>query len=250
MPPDDLLEYDDISEAVRAGRPLRRAKKYRFLMARGDLDFKVEEIADPVPLGGQLLEAAGLDRRDDWCLTAVMPSGDIDDVHLDEPFDLRGRGAERFIAFQSDRLFKLTIDGREIDWGKPAISGKILYRLADVREGHALFLQVRGGADKSIEPVDLVDLSRSGIEHFITAARPVPTFTIIVNARPRVVTGARVTFEEIVAIAFPTGQTLSFAYSMTYRKAASAPHSGELGAGGSVEIKDGTIFNVTQTVQS
>lgn len=250
MPPDGLLEYDDLCEAVRDNRPLRPAKKYRFLLARGDLDFKHEEIADPVPLGFQLLEAAGLDRRDDWCLTALMPSGDIDDVHLDEPFDLRGRGAERFIAFESDRLYKLTLDGREIDWGKPAISGRILYRLAEVGNGLALFLEVRDGTDKLIEPHDLIDLSQRGIEHVITAARPVPTFTIIVNARPRVVTGARVTFEEIVQIAFPNGQAPNFTYSMTYRKAASTPHSGELGAGGLVEIKEGTIFNVTQTVQS
>ena len=40
-------------------------------------------------------------------------------------------------------------------------------------------------------------------------------------------------------------------FSMTYRNAASRPHAGELGEGGSVEIKKkGTIFNVTRTVQS
>ena len=37
---------------------------------------------------------------------------------------------------------------------------------------------------------------------------------------------------------------------MTYRKAASMPHAGELGANGSVTIKRGTVFNVTRTVQS
>jgi hypothetical protein len=37
---------------------------------------------------------------------------------------------------------------------------------------------------------------------------------------------------------------------MTYRKAASTPHAGELGAHGVVTIKEGTIFNVTRTVQS
>jgi hypothetical protein len=39
--------------------------------------------------------------------------------------------------------------------------------------------------------------------------------------------------------------------SATYRNAASLPHAGELGEGGSVEVKkQGTIFNVTRTVQS
>ena len=40
-------------------------------------------------------------------------------------------------------------------------------------------------------------------------------------------------------------------FSMTYCNAASLPHAGELGEGGSVEVKkQGTIFNVTRTVQS
>ena len=38
---------------------------------------------------------------------------------------------------------------------------------------------------------------------------------------------------------------------MTYRHAASNPHAGELGDGGTVDVKKkGTIFNVTRTVQS
>ncbi len=76
---------------------------------------------------------------------------------------------------------------------------------------------------------------------------------IIVNARERFVPGKTVTFEQIVAIAFPEnapspGQP--FVYSMTYRRAASVPHAGELGPGGIVTVKKGTIFNVTRTVQS
>lgn len=40
-------------------------------------------------------------------------------------------------------------------------------------------------------------------------------------------------------------------FSMTYRHAASTPHAGELGDGGSVDVKKkGTVFNVTRTVQS
>lgn len=76
---------------------------------------------------------------------------------------------------------------------------------------------------------------------------------IVVNARERSVPGKTVTFEQIVDIAFPRnapspGQP--FVYSMTYRRAASVPHAGELGPGGTVTVKKGTIFNVTRTVQS
>jgi hypothetical protein len=37
---------------------------------------------------------------------------------------------------------------------------------------------------------------------------------------------------------------------MTYRHAASVPHAGELGAGGFVDVKQGTVFNVYLTIKS
>ena len=61
-----------------------------------------------------------------------------------------------------------------------------------------------------------------------------------------------VTFEQVVKLAYPNAPAeTNVTFSMTYRNAASLPHAGELGEGGSVEVKKkGTIFNVTRTVQS
>ncbi|MCP3162544.1 multiubiquitin domain-containing protein [Myxococcus sp. QH3KD-4-1] len=209
------------------------------------------DVADPVPLGRQILASAGLDPRGGFSLFAILASGDFEDLRLDEPFDLRTRAAERFVAFQTDRDFKLTLDDDQLAWGKPAISGAALYTLAKVGNGQAVFLEVRGGEDRLISPQDLIDLTAPGIERFITGPMPARTFEIIVNARPRVVNDKRVTFEQVVQLAFPGSHEPNAAFSMTYRHAASKPHAGELGAGGSVEVKErGTIFNVTKTVQS
>jgi Multiubiquitin len=73
---------------------------------------------------------------------------------------------------------------------------------------------------------------------------------IIVNARKRTVKGNEVSFEQIVQLAFPGSHEPDVAFSMTFRHAASEPHAGELGPGGHVKVKDGTIFNVTKTVRS
>jgi hypothetical protein len=205
-----------------------------------------------VPLGRQILASAGIHAQDGYSLFAILPSGDFEDVRLDEPFDLRERGAERFVAFETDREFKLTLNDRQLAWGKPLISGAALCALAKVGKDEAVFLEVRGGEDRLIEPEEVIDLAAPGIERFITAPRPVPTFEIIVNARARTVKERRVTFEQVVQLAFPgcqpDAQTI---FSMTYRHAASVPHAGELGPGGSVEVKKkGTVFNVTKTVQS
>ena len=248
MNTEELLDYDDLGDALREGRSLRPARGYRFLLAQGDLNFQSRLVGDPVPLGRQLIEAAALDPRDGYSLVAILPSGDFEDVRLNEPFDLRERGAERFIAFQTDRDFKLTLNDDELRWGKPVISGTILYGLAKLDDGEGVFLEVPGGEDRLVEHGELIDLTQPGIERFITARL---TFEIIVNSRPRTVNARTVTFEQIVQLAFPGQHEPNVVFSMTYRHAASTPHAGELGAGGTVNVKKkGTVFNVTRTVQS
>ncbi|NOT20413.1 MAG: hypothetical protein HOP24_09115 [Sideroxydans sp.] len=252
MNTDKLLEYDDLSEALREGRALRPARGYRILYAQGDLNFRSLDVPDPVPLGHQILTSAGVNPSDGYSLFAILPAGDFEDVRLDEPFDLRERGAERFIAFQTDRDFKLTLNEKQLKWGKPTISGADIYTLADIGEDEAVFLEVNGGEDRLIDYDELIDLTTSGIEHFITAPKPALTFEFTVNSRPHVVSDRRVTFEQVVQLAFPGSQSVpNVAFSMTYRHAASKPHAGELGAGGVVEVKNkGTVFNVTKTIQS
>lgn len=251
MKPDEILDCDDLGEALREGRPLRLARTYRILFANDDLDFRPLCVTDPVPLGRQILVSADLDPKDGYSLFAVLPSGDFEDVRLDEPFDLRAHGAERFVAFLTDRTFKLTLNDAQLDWGKPAIGGAALYALAKPGEDEAVFLEVRGGQDRLIEPSDLIDLTKPGIERFITAPKAPVSSEIIVNSRHRTVDEKQVTFEQVVQLAFPGKQAPNVVFSMTYRHAASKPHAGELGRGGIVEVKPtGTVFNVTRTVQS
>jgi len=247
----DNCNYDDIGEAIREGRPLREASRYRFRFAQDNLNFRDLDVKDPVPLGSQILTAAGLDASDGFSLFAILATGDFEDVRQDEPFDLRERGAERFVAFQTDRIFKLTLKGHELEWGKPALVGSYLYDLGKVGSNEAVYLEVRGGTDKLIEPGDLIDLTVPGIENFVVGPKPVKNYEITVNARDRILDHEHVTFEEIVRIAFPGVHDPNIRFSMTYRHAESKPHAGDLGPGGIVEVKPkGTIFNVTKTVQS
>lgn len=75
------------------------------------------------------------------------------------------------------------------------------------------------------------------------------TVTIVVNGRPRVVTGKTVSYEEIVKLAFPddpSNQDIDFtvAYANPHGK------DGELVAGQEVHVKEGMVFNVTKTNRS
>ena len=243
----DAEDIESIGATIREGRPARPAGAYRIAVSDQSLVFRPVTVTDPVPLGRQILKAAGYQNVDEYGLFAILPGGDFEDVRLDETFDIRGKGAERFVAFRSDRDFRLSLNGQELRWGEPVIAGAAFYSLANVSDDQAVYLDSRGGEDRLIEPGDQVDLTQPGVERFVTAAR---RYQITVNTRPRTVTGSPVTFEQIVQLAFPGSHDPNVEFTMTYRHATSTPPTGELGAGGTVWVKNGTIFNVTRTVQS
>ena len=88
-------------------------------------------------------------------------------------------------------------------------------------------------------------------EHEIEEAVAHHHTEIIVNSRPREIEGHMARFEQVVQLAFPGGSgDQNTVYSMTYRHAALQPYAGELGPGGKIGVKNGTIFNVTRTVRS
>lgn len=248
----ELIECDDVGEALREGRPLRPARAYNYQLATDDLNFRAAQVIDPAPLGRQILAGAGLAPSLDISLIAILASGELEDVRLDEPFDLRGRGAERFIAFQSDREFKLVLNDRQLVWGKPFISGAAVRVLGDFGPDRDLFLKVAGSPDRLIGAQDLVDLAAPGVEHLFTAEKTVQMWEITVNSRQEFVASNEVTFEQVVRLAYPDpSPETNVVYSVTYRHVASTPHAGELAAGGSVEVKHhGSIFNVARTIQS
>jgi len=75
------------------------------------------------------------------------------------------------------------------------------------------------------------------------------TYSIIVNGRPREVAEHRLTYLQVVQLAYPGEQpTEKSVYTVTF----SNPHGhdGTLVDGQKVEIKNGMIFNVKKTDQS
>jgi hypothetical protein len=72
-----------------------------------------------------------------------------------------------------------------------------------------------------------------------------------VNGRKRVVSTKTLSFDQIVALAFnpvPVGPNVQF--SVTYRKGPRKNPDGTLTEGETVHIKDGMIFDVSETNKS
>ena len=86
-------------------------------------------------------------------------------------------------------------------------------------------------------------------EHSEQAPGQNKTFSIIVNGRPREVTDHKLTYLQVVQLAFPGEQpSEGIIYTVTF----SNPHGndGSLVEGKDVVIKDGIIFNVDRTDKS
>ncbi|MGA7521985.1 MAG: multiubiquitin domain-containing protein [Acidobacteriaceae bacterium] len=128
-------------------------------------------------------------------------------------------------------------------------TGTALYALSEVGPGLELFREVAG--DHEDPEVDngpeIVHLKAD--EHFHSG--PPKVYKIIVNGRKKEVTTKTLTFDHVVALAFnpvPVGPTVQF--SVTYRKGPRRNHEGTLTEGETVRVKDGMIFDVTETNKS
>lgn len=159
---------NDLTGAANDGRPLTPDARFQVLIANEALDFQSHIFDDPMPLGRQFIEATGGVPVYEYTATAILPSGDFEDIRLDEPYDLRGRGAERVLVTRTDRKFLFKIDDKDLEWPKRFISGIVVKKLAALAPNYALWLDVPGGHDQKINDADLIDLGKPGVERFIS----------------------------------------------------------------------------------
>ena len=143
---------------------------------------------------------------------------------------------------------KIFIDQQAYHSPNPT-TGAALYVWGNVQPGMELFREVTG--DRDDPEVDngpeIVHLKQD--EHFHSGKPKV--YKIIVNGRPKEVSAKTLTFDQVVALAFnpvPSGQNVQF--TVTYRKGPRRNHEGSMTEAEAVRIKDGMIFDVTETNKS
>ena len=77
-------------------------------------------------------------------------------------------------------------------------------------------------------------------------------YTIVVDGQPKDVPSNKVTYEQVVDLAYPgQGADPQYTFTVTFRHAEEAKHDGTLLPGKTVTVKkEGTVFNVTRTTKS
>ncbi len=130
-------------------------------------------------------------------------------------------------------------------------TGEALYRLGEVAAGFELYREVHGDREDQSIPNGPEHIHLTEFEHFHSGP-PVPKkFTIIVNARKKEVATKKLTFDEVVALAFnPVPSGPNIVITVTYRHGPHENPEGVLAKGESVWIKNGMVFNVKATDRS
>lgn len=245
----DNKEVEDVLSAINDSREIREYGPYRILIGNENLEYRPVIIADPVPTGKQLLQAAGATPADEFLLYQLLTNGLLESINPDETVDIRHAGIERFLAFKSDRSFRFFINDQAQDWGAQYINGRTLKKLAGVGVNtHDMYLVKIGQDDELIDNRDLFDLSRPGVEHFAAVEISI---TVFVNTLPKVVHARVLEYWEVVHLEFPDATPGPNAqYTVSYSKGFHGDSSKNLVDGQSIKVKEGMHINVTPTDKS
>jgi len=156
--------------------------------------------------------------------------------------------SEQHHEVEEKRHMRIHIDQKHYESPSPT-TGEALYMLGNVAAGMELYREVSG--DREDAPIEkgseTVHLKED--EHFHSG--PPKTYRVYINGQEKLVATGTMTFEEIVALAFPnppTGQNILF--TVGYEDGPHVNPMGSLMPGGKIKIKDGMIFNVTPTDKS
>ena len=145
----------------------------------------------------------------------------------------------------------LKINGKEYEWPKQYITGSEIAILAGIEKDDEIFLKIKDPwVDEAIMENTNVDLARPGIEHFYSKEKP-KQITMIVNGREKPWTEKKISYEEVVALAFgPNSGNLNTAFTVNYTRGPEKNPQGSMVKGDSVFVKNKMVFNVTATDKS
>lgn len=213
-----------------------------------EVDGSVIQAADEILDGREIRVSAKLVPPSSFVLIRT-DGGLAESLGLEEQVTLREGERATFRSFVADHVNMLTVDERGWDWGADAIPEQDIRSIANIPDDHELVLD--SDADRPIPRGSSVNLAGGGVERVRSRKKPPHLIGIVVNGRRREVKPGKISFEELIALAFPTppsGPQVSF--TVSYRKGPPARPEGSLLPGQSVHVIEGMTFNVSATDKS
>lgn len=211
--------------------------------------FQGFHFADRKVTGAQIAEAVGAHPVTDFVVLQQLETLELEALRPTELADLKK--SSRFFVIRGDATYNFVVDGVNMVWPQKAITGRNIKRLVGKDEDDIeVLLEREDQPDKVIGDDDQVRLSGDGVEKFKTRPAKV-TITIIVEGTAHQWHKKKISFDQVVTLEVPDyAQHPEITYSVKFTNGPPNRPEGTLAKGESVRVKDGMIFNVSETGQS
>ena len=155
-----------IADATHA----RNSGEHLIAIAGLSLVFEELRITGSTPTGSQLAAVAGFRIEQAATVLEMLANGELEDRRPDEQVNLRA-STRKFLIVESDRGFKLTLDGTLIEWPCQIVSGGQLRKLGLVSAEREIYQALPASAERVLGDHDLVNLGAPSVEAFKTRNR-------------------------------------------------------------------------------
>jgi hypothetical protein len=164
-----MTDEIDIEDWARSGAhaPLPAATSIRVRLTGADGFDEKRRLTDATPTGAQVLAAFELYPVNEYVLLLLDGDG-LHEVAPDEVIRFGDRRAERFLAFQSDRVWFGTMNDRRFPWGQESISEHMLRSIFRVDANLKIILERKNKPDHALGVDDVVSLNEPGLERLYT----------------------------------------------------------------------------------
>ncbi|GEM_PF-746038 len=182
--------------------------QFLIAIAGADLIFRKIAINDSTPSGIQIARAFGGSDPDELIVLQQLPTFELEELRHAETTDIKARGIERFIVVNSDRLYRLIVDGIDLVWplGSPPVS--TVKALVGKDDDFDLVQELEDCPDRIFGDDEHVNLKPKRTESFKTRPRK-RTVTVKYNHEPVVLEVGIYTTEELIAeFGVPNGYVL------------------------------------------
>lgn len=212
-------------------------------------DFQEVRFPDRKVTGAQIAEVAGAHPATDFVVLHQLETYELETLRPTELVDIKA--SSRFFVIRGSGTERFLVDGLNLEWPIKKVTGRDIKRLVgkDHEDIEVVFEQ-EDAPDRVVEDDDEVRLGKHGVEEFKTRPAKVKLI-IIVNGREKEWAKKRISFSELVALAYPvppSGQEI--VYTITYHQGPPNKPEGTLTEGESVKVKDRMVFNVRYTDKS
>jgi hypothetical protein len=195
--------------------------------------------------GLEIKRMAGLPPEADLFL-AVTPPWQDERIGNEDRVDLARTEIEHFYVKAN---LSYTLNGVAFDSRSQYIQGRRLRREGNIPETQDIYLAAPSPWEPElIEDDTFVDLARPGANQFLSKDI---AYRLIVNAREDIWKKKKISYTEVVKLAFPNYvDKTEQVYTVTYKKGPVQNPEGSMVKGDTVFVKDKMLFHVTATDKS